>query len=494
MSSQTKANAPFLCIELLESFSKKELKQFNQFISSPYFNTDIKLIQLFELIIKEVLNKAFTEALQYKVYSKVFDEKNENILDKKEKKILRTKLSKLNQLLHQFMVTERLKKKKNVFNDLLFTCLLHKRQFNAFEVLFKRDEKRLFQIQRKETEHFEQAHKIKVHYLNYMFDSDKIYKCSNYNFEDVLHSLDLQYIIKKLKLIVTIYSDNILSSENEISNVFFKMKIIILDIPSIKNHPYVSILLGVINFLQVSDQLNYIKLQRLLKQNQHQIPLQELKTFYLLISNYYISELRKGNTTFENDFTQLYLLLDNQNLLLTQSIMPAIKLKNIVVRMCKSNHFNQASYFIEKYLPFVEREHQNSIEKLCLSYISYYQKKLRNALDHIIRVESVNPIIECNIRILIMKIYFETDKDYSEKTERLYRSAEKFFKENKSLPSKQKISWKNFTQILINLYRFKHNEGKMTIEKLQTKLEQQEYNADKKWLLEKMDELKNILH
>lgn len=489
MSNQTKAKASFLCIELLKSFSKKELQQFNQFINSPYFNTDVKLIQLFEYIEKKVLNKEFTEELQSKVYAKVFNEKLSKVLEEKKKKALRTKLSKLNQLAHQFLVNERLNGNQNAFNDLLFACLLDKKQFDAFQLLLKRDRKRLAQKERKENQDFEHVYKIEMHELYHLFDSDKIYKKIDYQFEDILYKLDVQYLVKKLSLLVTIFSDKLLVSKFDKYDMKLKSMEELLKLPKTKNQPNIVVLLEAIRFLRCPNIGYYQNLLDFLDQNKNRIPLNELKSYYSIITNYFSQEIRKGNSYYEKDFPNIYFRLDDQKLLLTNNVMPAIKLKNIIGRMCKTKHFDKAYYFIEKYTPYVKKEYQGSIKKLCLSYIFYYKKDYNKALDYIIQVNSVNSNIEFNHRVLMMKIYYEIDKDYSEKTERFYRSAEKFFIHNKQIPVENKKACKNFTQILINLYRFKHNEGRMTLDKLRKKLEQQEYNADKKWLLEKMAEL-----
>ena len=56
-----------------------------------------------------------------------------------------------------------------------------------------------------------------------------------------------------------------------------------------------------------------------------------------------------------------------------------------------------------------------------------------------------------------------------------------------------KKSYKNFTQILINLYRVRHKMGKQTIESVQNKLDKMDVVSDKKWLLEKIEEIRKTL-
>jgi len=90
---------------------------------------------------------------------------------------------------------------------------------------------------------------------------------------------------------------------------------------------------------------------------------------------------------------------------------------------------------------------------------------------------------------MMLKSHYELDKEYDERTLQIYRSAERFFNENKSLNRARKTAYKNFTRTLINVYRIKHQATKMTLGKVKTKLEQQELNSDKSWLLEKIGEL-----
>jgi len=71
-----------------------------------------------------------------------------------------------------------------------------------------------------------------------------------------------------------------------------------------------------------------------------------------------------------------------------------------------------------------------------------------------------------------------------------FRSADSFFKLNKELPQRRKTGYHNFITILMVLYRIRHREGARTLEWAVEQLEKQEVNSDKRWLLEKIEELK----
>jgi len=93
--------------------------------------------------------------------------------------------------------------------------------------------------------------------------------------------------------------------------------------------------------------------------------------------------------------------------------------------------------------------------------------------------------------VLILKCLYEKETEYSEYTMQAFRSAERFFKNHQSITPKSKRGYKNFIQILIALYRTRHNINKNStdIERIKDKLNSQKVNSDKRWLLEKIKEL-----
>jgi len=121
--------------------------------------------------------------------------------------------------------------------------------------------------------------------------------------------------------------------------------------------------------------------------------------------------------------------------------------------------------------------------------LAFYEKDYNLALHYFIRVEPIDINYDVNCRVLLLKSHYEVDKDYDERTVQIFRSAEKFFYENKALTSYSKKGHRNFIRTLINLYRIKHFATKMTKDRLRGKLEQQDINVDKNWLFTKIEEL-----
>jgi len=466
--NQKQETSNFLSIDLLKSFSKKEL--------------DLKLIRLFEVVKNKVLKTDFNDLMQDKVYQFVFEKSKNSSLDKDEKKTLRAKLSKLNQLAHQFLVVEHLNDNRHCFNNQLYKTLIEKRQFSSFLTLMKRDKKQLSLKKRKDFRDFEHLYKIELLYLDYLFLCGKLFNNKENNITSVMRTFDVYYLQSKMT-----YYMATLGFFNKSLFKFSLNKKLYEEIKGLSNleifddQDILKVSKVAINFLEEPDAINYKNLFSMLLEKDQIIPISDLKSYYQNILNYLIEGIKKGNVNLEKDLVDLYFILDEKELLLDEGLMSTIKLKNIIGRLCKSNNFEEAVYFTEKYNTYTRLKDRKSIYNHCHATIAFYKEDYEYALERLLEVEKISNLsIEINHRLLIMKIYFEQDKHYCEKTERYYRSAEKFFSDNKLLSAHNKKSYKNFTQILINLYRLKHNEGRMTIEKLKQKLEEQDYNIDRK--------------
>lgn len=493
MLSQTKAKFPFLGIKLLKNFTNREINRFTQFIESPYFNTDAKLITLFKTLVEHILQEdIFTDKLQCLVFEMVFDEKtNRQKLVLKQKKTFAAKLSKLTHLAQKFLVIEGLNRHEIQYQELLYYELLDKKQFEMFYSILTKNKKQLENKQRKEIIDFEHLFKIENIYLEYLFLTGELFKAKKNNLFKLIFYLDMTYILNRLHFFCTIFSIDSSQIENY-DNIPFSTMNNLLKFSQYKKEPNIIVHKANYKFLKNFDEFEYKNLLETLKKYESNLPVTELQGIYAGLLNFFTLQKKKGVANAEIELFILYELMDQKNLLLADSFIPSVKLKNLVGDSLKIGATKKAKYFLKKYIPYVTNKDKKSIYNFCLSGIAFYEKDYDKALEHIIQVESINLTYDVNCRFLRMKIYYEIDQDYNERTVRLFRSAAEFFKTNKALSAMDKKSYKNFVQILVNLYRIKHHEGKMTIQKLQEKLDQQEFNADKKWLLEKMGELKAL--
>lgn len=490
---QTQKNKPVICIELLNTFTKPELDNFQKFISSSYFNSDIYIIRLLKLLIKKIINKVeFDDEKQRVVYEKVFLSKVKlKDFSKKEKRRLNDKLSKLTRLAEKFLVFEAVEENSGYYNDLLFKKLKHKKRFALFLRHSNKIKKQLENQQVKDIHFYYSGFINDYHLLDYQYKTGLLYQNKQYELDKINYNLDVYYILRKLS-----FNQTILCLEDNIMQKFdlstMKPTFDLTNLQQYKNNKNILSNVLAVNFIKNKTEENYTNLLNVITQNSALFSKEDLAAFYVLLTNFCIQQINKGVFKHKELF-KLYKMMDEHNLIIEDDFIPIIKLKSIIIMACRNNEFDWANYMLEKYIPYVRKSIRTSVQYLNDALIAFYQKEYEKALGFAIKVEdNINLFYDKSCRILILKCHFELDEDYDYRTERIYRSSEKYFKNIKSFSKNKKQGYANFMNIFINLYKIKHQNAKNSLEKIEERLNLQEHNSDRYWLLTKIKELRNL--
>jgi len=204
MPNSNKEKQHFLLIDLLESFSKKELKGLRHFVSCRYFNTDQYVVKLLEILLNEVIGKqVMDEVLQKSVYVQVLGETVGIRLDKKEKATFNAKMNALTRLAERFLMAEGLEEKEACKSDLLLGKLLEKKQYQLFNRHINKVQK---QIEHMPKDSFYQEYQLNInqHQLNYLYARSMHRKTDN--LDEISRRLDLRYLLDKLGVYLSAHS------------------------------------------------------------------------------------------------------------------------------------------------------------------------------------------------------------------------------------------------------------------------------------------------
>jgi len=483
---------PSRLIQLLSSLSNDEIKRLNHFVQARYFNTDKYVTKLLNVLDRDVIGKrTFDESVQWRVYYKVFDKSSDSqeILNEKEKKLLGAKMSALTRLTKDFLTVEALKEHKTHRNDLLLSELLNRRQFDLFQSVMKKERKSLESEKERGIAFHQSEYVIEQKTLDYLILNRNLLS-KNDNLNEINRSLDIRYLLDKLNL--HLGAIGIISSLGEKNYDFSSIKAVeeLLNLPQYSNHSLMKICNATINMMQSKSHEDYISLLRLLDLNGEYIPKDDVLDFYNMLNNFCAAQIRSGVLEYHIHLFELYKVMEDKDILKEGNSIPVNKLKNLIAVACHAKEFEWCKYIIEKYRLYIIKEFRDSVCHYNLGVIAFYENDYKAAIQSFIRVERINLNYDLNCRILILKSYYETDEEYDERTVQIFRSAEKFVTDNKKLSSARKKADKNFINTLINLYRIKHRTGKMTPQSIRRKIEKFDLINDKRWLLEKVSELK----
>ncbi len=489
--TKNKKARPFLLIELLNTFSKRELEHFSSFVNCTYFNTDKYAMALLDVLIKQVIHQTdFDQAVQCIVFKSIFPEKAapKSALDIQQKSLLLAKMNLLMRLAEQFLCNESLKNNAACRTELLYAQLLERNQFFLFNRQLTKDEKTLDEQPAKGVDQYAHQFRMELGRLNYLHQRGYILKEDN--LPELIESLDVFYLLNKLNLHTTCITMTRAIAKKKYDYEPMKIAEQLMDLPQYTKYPLIRIHHRAIELLNTNKLKDYQELLQLLDQYSETIPVVDLNNFYKIAINFCSQKIVEGHSDFYQHAFDLYRIMDNKNLLLERNFMPAAKLKNIITLCCRLGQFEWAMDTIEKYRPHLEKKYADSIYHFNMGAVAFYQNNFKTALSHFIRVEKVNITYNINSRAMLLKSHYELDTEYDERTMRTFLMAERFVKTNKSLRFEDKRAYRNFIRLLMNLYRVRHRASRVTPERLMEKLNNYDLISDKRWLADKIGDLK----
>lgn len=484
---------PILCIELLKTFSPIELESLEKILSCEYFNTDNWIEKLLKKLRKHVLKEGvFDNEVQCIVYREVFDHlpMPKDVLKKNERDWLNKNLNKLMRMAELFLSIQNLKKSNEHKCDLLYPELLKRKQYQSFQQHIKKSNAALDR-QVKGGAYYIQKYKTETIIFKYLHQSGRLSKEDN--LQNLIQNLDMYYALEKLGLERTALSMKYLSRESEYDLSSMDATVPLLNLPKYANHPLITFYRANITLMKTESEIAYYDLLNLLSESESAVPVDALKGFYTTLTNYCTRQIKNGKSEYEKKMFDLYKTMDEKKLLIDKNLN-IIKFKNIFTVSCRVGEYEWAKDVFERYSQYIKHEIKGKVVLFNEGTLAFYQKDYDTAHKYFAELNQahnkINNVYDINVRTLILKCLYEKGQ-YSSSTMQYFRSAKTFFKKNKSLSEKDKIGYPNFVEILINLYRIRHNEGKRALAWLKIKLNNQETNSDKGWLLEKIEELKN---
>jgi len=240
----------------------------------------------------------------------------------------------------------------------------------------------------------------------------------------------------------------------------------LIEFPQYASNPLIMAYRASIELFKTKSEASYLEMVKILEQFSSVIPIDILKDFYKTVINYCAAKINTGNMAYDGNFFETYKKMHENDLLIEDDLIPVGVLKNVVVSGCRVGEFEWAATIIETYRGNIQKSIRQNVCNFNYGSIAFYKKDYETAYDIFYGIGKIDTFHDINIRVLLLKCLYEKDKEYDEYTEPRFRTSERFFRDNESLNPKRKKAYKNFIQILIHLYRVRHDGTKMTKDRL----------------------------
>jgi hypothetical protein len=483
-------------IGLLKSFTWEEILKFDDFLSSPYYNKNKKLLILYRELVKFYPDFESDEFNKESIYRNVY--KTERYNDS----TFRNLAARLLKLAQTFILTE-------YHNEDKVNSMIH-----LTSALFNRDQNELFQLTSKRISlTLDQTKEIDFNYLFNKFQHER----NQYNFNIVNDKL-----IQKKKIYPPIEK---LTNSSTYLTIYFITEIICQYLNYIvysekfnsPTHNYLRAILDSLNmdeiyreirgkndcdfilniyinlykmFSEPGQHANFFKYKALIDENSRSLSGDEIAFHYSKLISYCI--LQRERTYEDVDYnTELFELYESslKNKYYKSAKYPYLSpalYRDILLFGLNLKKFDWVKDFIDK---FSSEVHPNEIKSIYNFGRAFYNFELGNfsdSLDFVNKISIDHFIYKYDLKNLRLRIFYELD--YTEEALYITHSYKEFLRNNDLLSDGRKKRYRNFIKYYEKLVFIKTGNNK-DVDFFKYEISNNPELQYKDWFLKKIDEL-----
>lgn len=479
-------------IDILRTFSKEEMKEFGKFISSPYFGCRKFIINFFGILKKYYPEFKDEDIEKKKLFREMYKDKkfNDGLMRRINSEIIKYAL--------EFLTLRKFKEISAFSNN----CLLMELRDRKLDKLFVT----------KSDQIIKELDKSKVKDLYILLDK-YLTEIEIYNYKSMMNKPDMFlmmetihesiiYLISyllfnnadKLKLIEYKFKKNICKEFEKqlISDKLFE----ITGSQSGKNLTIFRASFFAYNIIRDKlDEKSYLQLKKILTNEKDCFTKNQLRTFYSYIFYFYNYYISKNNEKYIKDEYEVYQLILREDLFLNYSPFMSIFFCRNYVNACRRvDEPNSIQQFIDSYSQYFIPENRDNIINYSKAIIMFIKNEFGKTLEYSSLINLDLPQFKNDIKVLKIKCYYEMG--YADSLINEMDSLNHFYRNLKKDSHKlQNIGYlisvgsnflKHFNSFLRLTDKFSADQKNILIKEI----ENETLLNEKKWLLEKVNELK----
>lgn len=429
---------PINTFEILKTLKKEDLKNFSNFLYSPYHNSNKVLIKLFDEIVKYYPEYS-NEKLSYEyLYKKLY------CGEKFSERTIKNRLTEFSQVLRSFLANERLKKDESAYYKLLINELQKRKCFALSNKVIHTNKNKLAES-KISPEYFMHKHVLEeaFHYNSIQLSDVQMYdrmEFSSRKAEPIIAHFFSTYFVHLSEHITFNETTNFYNKQNNILNEFAKTIkpdafIDYLEQTGNKYFPYLKAYYLTYKIKVSEDTVPVYKELKSIFIN-HGAEFEETDTYMLwavLCETLYLklipADLSYKKEVFElNDYFLELGIYPNKS---EEYFVPQV-FENIFSAAVIEKEFSWAENFIDKYGPTLHPNTRHNQVNYCLGVLNFKLKKYEKSIEHISRVNYSDIVMKINVRFYTLLNYIEM-KHY-ESALSLIDSAKHFSSSNEKIP------------------------------------------------------------
>ncbi len=467
-------------LSILETFDKKDVKQCLALVSSPFFNKNKSLIQLYEYCIKSYPDFSGTRFKREIVYKKLYPQQ------KFDDGAMRYLMSDLTKLLEQFLIQQSLKQDEKTQIELLLEAKENRNLNKYFRNTFDKHQKKITKSKIRNLRYFQHQLNIQNKLASIEFSSenhsdiDLILKAEKY--------LDKFYVANKLRYACLVHNYRmILKAEY---NPIFTQRILDYAENSelIQTNPLIHTYYLIYQMIVDEDGEEYYNiLTKQMEDNVHIFEETEAKNIYSYLRNHCIGKINLREHKYYEKLLDLYKTLLENNLILSNKYLSQWDYLNICQLGIRVNQVEFSESFIKKYQSKLKSNERENAYTYASAFLQFNKNNYDKTLQLLNTVSFNNPYYHLFTKTLLIKTYYELEEIIP--LQSTINAFSIWIKRNKQISKFQKTIYSNFISYIKKLMKLKLG-SKIDLTSLIEKLKNEKHCADIIWVNKKMEDLK----
>lgn len=384
--------------EAFAALSKSELRAFDKFVRSPFFNQKAQLTGLFEYLrtCRDTEALPVSEAAFAAAYP-------EAAYDDQKLRLANSDLLKL--LEHFWMYQEKFADVER--NKIRLAGAYRKRNLPKHAEAALREARHSREARPwRHAEHFDDLHRIELEQFQ---SASAAKRYDAFNLQEISDLMDKTYIARKLRHVCFARSHQAVTQRpyrfGLLEAVFAHVEAEgLLDVPAIALYYH-----GCHFLADTAAEGHFARFREILRTQAEQFPPDELRALYLLAINFSIKKSNDtGDLAWYRATFDLYRDALARDLLLENGMLSRFAYHNIVGVAIRLHEVAWAEQFIQNYKHALERRYREAAFSLNMARVAYTRQAYREALLYLQRADYKDFINGMNAKTLQLKIYFET--------------------------------------------------------------------------------------
>ncbi len=487
-------------IQLLRALSAKEMKRFEDYLRSPFFNKNEKVLNLFLTLKKGFPRypKIITKTQLYQAVLTVGKSKKKERLSSKEDQKLRQLMNSLTNYIQDFLIQIRGEEKATYRNSLLLESILYRKLYRLFPSTYKNVQKIQEEQPFRDNRYFRRKYLLEESELHYDMITNN--RAKNTSLQNVIDNLHYHFLADQLRYFcAAINRENILDVSYKYP--FLEEMIAHIEQEGYEDVPAIGIYYQIIMLLKGKEvDKHYQKAKEILKNSSERFPVMELRQMYSFVLNFCSNQIKKGRSQYLQEKFEIY------NNGLSKGVWNA-------GRYFSHNHFillvrnaldlgkiEWAKEFVENYQEFLAPKDSEKIPSFSRAFIAFSEENFDDAHNLLLQLGKPEDFyFELYHRTLIIQIYFERcdkGRDNERQESALMNAVEALrFYINRNMNEYVKNTYSNYVNVVKRLCRVKFETSinppsRKHLQKLYNDIAEMEFLVERKWLLAKV---KNFL-